>query len=124
MLSLHCAESIKRSSASQLQLRNECAFVRERDSEAARRGSDDEQAHLSGPTASMLAIPVSDRLAPFVLQSLAASWHTLRLMIMISCVSNSRRKLSQHAARASFAVLGLRLAIDILQIAKKLKRKI
>ena len=43
LLSLRCAESIKRSSASQLQWRNECAFVRERDSKAARRGSDDEQ---------------------------------------------------------------------------------
>ena len=43
MQSLRCAESIKRSSASQLQLQNECEFVRVRDSEAARRGSDDEQ---------------------------------------------------------------------------------
>ena len=38
-----CREALRRSSASQLQLRNDCAFVRERDSEAARRGSDDEQ---------------------------------------------------------------------------------
>ena len=38
-----CRKAVSRSPASQLQLKNECAFVRERDSEAARRGSDDEQ---------------------------------------------------------------------------------